>query len=166
MYSLILKDSSVFSFQGSKYIFNIVRCEISYSFNFSSFAMHETHFIGTSRVRISTHNSICANFAMLETRKRFAFASSRASHYQNFSRIIRLQASLHRLFLVKFWHCFSLAWRWRDSNSWPPACKAGALPTELHPRDITFVISIYDAVFTACFQRNLAATYSPISSPT
>ena len=25
------------------------------------------------------------------------------------------------------------AWRWRDSNSRPPACKAGALPTELHP---------------------------------
>ena len=25
-------------------------------------------------------------------------------------------------------------WRWRDSNSRPPACKAGALPTELHPR--------------------------------
>ena len=28
-------------------------------------------------------------------------------------------------------------WRWRDSNSWPPACKAGALPTELHPH-VTF----------------------------
>ena len=26
-----------------------------------------------------------------------------------------------------------IKWRWRDSNSWPPACKAGALPTELHP---------------------------------
>ena len=26
-----------------------------------------------------------------------------------------------------------LSWRWWDSNSWPPACKAGALPTELHP---------------------------------
>ena len=24
-------------------------------------------------------------------------------------------------------------WRLRDSNSWPPACKAGALPTELNP---------------------------------
>ena len=24
-------------------------------------------------------------------------------------------------------------WRLRDSNSRPPACKAGALPTELHP---------------------------------
>ena len=24
-------------------------------------------------------------------------------------------------------------WRWGESNSWPPACKAGALPTELHP---------------------------------
>ena len=29
-----------------------------------------------------------------------------------------------------------LSWRWRDSNSWPPACKAGALPTELHPRGV------------------------------
>ena len=26
-----------------------------------------------------------------------------------------------------------LWWRWGESNSWPPACKAGALPTELHP---------------------------------
>ena len=25
-------------------------------------------------------------------------------------------------------------WRWGESNSWPPACKAGALPAELHPR--------------------------------
>ena len=28
---------------------------------------------------------------------------------------------------------FETEWRWWDSNSWPPACKAGALPTELHP---------------------------------
>ena len=26
-----------------------------------------------------------------------------------------------------------LWWRWGGSNSWPPACKAGALPAELHP---------------------------------
>ena len=24
-------------------------------------------------------------------------------------------------------------WRWRESNPWPPACRAGALPAELHP---------------------------------
>ena len=24
-------------------------------------------------------------------------------------------------------------WRWGESNPWPPACKAGALPAELHP---------------------------------
>ena len=24
-------------------------------------------------------------------------------------------------------------WRWTGSNRWPPACKAGALPAELHP---------------------------------
>ena len=27
-------------------------------------------------------------------------------------------------------------WRWGESNSWPPACKAGALPAELHPHII------------------------------
>ena len=27
-------------------------------------------------------------------------------------------------------------WRWWDSNPWPPACRAGALPTELHPHFI------------------------------
>ena len=30
---------------------------------------------------------------------------------------------------------FLTEWRWRDSNSWPPACKAGALPTELYPHE-------------------------------
>ena len=29
---------------------------------------------------------------------------------------------------------FNRWWRWRESNPWPPACRAGALPTELHPR--------------------------------
>ena len=28
---------------------------------------------------------------------------------------------------------FERWWRWWDSNPWPPACRAGALPTELHP---------------------------------
>ena len=37
--------------------------------------------------------------------------------------------------LTDFHRC-KTKWRWRDSNSWPPACKAGALPTELHPRFI------------------------------
>ena len=26
-----------------------------------------------------------------------------------------------------------LWWRWWESNPWPPACRAGALPAELHP---------------------------------
>ena len=30
-------------------------------------------------------------------------------------------------------------WRWRDSNSWPPACRAGALPAELHPHNSIMV---------------------------
>ena len=35
---------------------------------------------------------------------------------------------------------FLTEWRWRDSNSWPPACKAGALPTELHPHLVVLPI--------------------------
>ena len=42
---------------------------------------------------------------------------------------------------------FLSGWRRRDSNSRPPACKAGALPTELRPR------------------LKLAATCSPTPSP-
>ena len=30
-------------------------------------------------------------------------------------------------FLSRVW------WRWWESNPWPPACRAGALPAELHP---------------------------------
>ena len=32
------------------------------------------------------------------------------------------------------WAMRPVWWRWGGSNSWPPACKAGALPAELHPR--------------------------------
>ena len=32
---------------------------------------------------------------------------------------------------------FERWWRWGGSNSWPPACKAGALPAELHPHCLT-----------------------------
>ena len=35
------------------------------------------------------------------------------------------------------WAMRPLWWRWGGSNSWPPACKAGALPAELHPRFLT-----------------------------
>ena len=31
---------------------------------------------------------------------------------------------------------FDCWWRWRDSNPWPPACRAGALPAELHPHGL------------------------------
>ena len=34
-------------------------------------------------------------------------------------------------------------WRWRDSNSWPPACRAGALPTELHPRSFFQLFRVF-----------------------
>ena len=32
------------------------------------------------------------------------------------------------------WAMRPVWWRWGGSNSWPPACKAGALPAELYPQ--------------------------------
>ena len=85
---------------------------------------------------------------------------------------------------------FSSEWRWRDSNSWPPACKAGALPTELHPHIGCYILfssglsnkpmglsglepptSRLSGVrsnqlsYKPIFFCNLAATYSPTPSP-
>ena len=48
-------------------------------------------------------------------------------------------------------HCSLLAWRWWDSNSWPPACKAGALPTELHPHT-AFAASV-SVLFSFCLRK-------------
>ena len=36
------------------------------------------------------------------------------------------------------WAMRPVWWRWGGSNSWPPACKAGALPAELHPQGFGF----------------------------
>ena len=36
---------------------------------------------------------------------------------------------------IFLFNCQVSWWRWGDSNSWPPACKAGALPTELRPHE-------------------------------
>ena len=41
---------------------------------------------------------------------------------------------VHEVHLTNIQFGINTEWRWRDSNSWPPACKAGALPTELHPQ--------------------------------
>jgi hypothetical protein len=45
---------------------------------------------------------------------------------------IVMSTSRFFLFYSKRW------WRLRDSNSWPPACKAGALPTELNPHNFSW----------------------------
>ena len=45
----------------------------------------------------------------------------------------------------------SSEWRWWDSNSWPPACKAGALPTELHPHLV--ILSIYVFLLSSTLYR-------------
>ena len=52
-------------------------------------------------------------------------------------------------------------WRWWDSNPWPPACRAGALPAELHPHNKWFVVF---SVFTFAQRRFHLSTCRKISS--
>ena len=45
---------------------------------------------------------------------------------------------------------FAAWWRWRESNPWPPACRAGALPAELHPHiGFAFTVSMICSMNTA-----------------
>ena len=63
---------------------------------------------------------------------------------------------------------FLTEWRWRDSNSWPPACKAGALPTELHPhwmRVFLFVFQKAIPVFI-CMSFSTQMGLSGLEPPT
>ena len=57
----------------------------------------------------------------------------------------------------------SLAWwRWWDSNPWPPACRAGALPTELHPH-VGYPSSSFVLLFTMNIWMN-RTTHSKLNN--
>ena len=63
---------------------------------------------------------------------------------------------------------FLSGWRRRDSNSRPPACKAGALPTELHPhwmRVFLFVFQKAIPVFI-CMSFSTQVGLSGLEPPT
>ena len=55
---------------------------------------------------------------------------------------------------------FVIWWRWWDSNPWPPACRAGALPAELHPHFIGFCFSPY---FRLWESRSLCSPFVYVS---
>ena len=66
------------------------------------------------------------------------WATNRYSRVSDSSHLTRVNAIGNEAWSF-LWTSPSLAvgtadwWRWWDSNPWPPACRAGALPTELHP---------------------------------
>ena len=64
------------------------------------------------------------------------------------------------------WNCLNW-WRWGESNSWPPACKAGALPAELHPQILVILHLRFNitslVIFRMSRMSNLRlASYSPM----
>ena len=54
-------------------------------------------------------------------------------------------------------------WRWWDSNPWPPACRAGALPAELHPR-IFFPTVLWKNLFLSLFLFLKSRVTTPLLS--
>ena len=60
-------------------------------------------------------------------------------------------------------------WRWWDSNPWPPACRAGALPAELHPHIVGLLSPFFQrARGRTCVQPLFsvsALNYLPVQSP-
>ena len=56
------------------------------------------------------------------------------------------------------WAMRPVWWRWGGSNSWPPACKAGALPAELHPHCLTS--SFFNLPFSFRYPQNWTMSFS------
>ena len=53
--------------------------------------------------------------------------------------------------------CFRNWWRWWESNPWPPACRAGALPAELHPH---ILYEVYWVFLSVTQNRTTSELYS------
>ena len=58
----------------------------------------------------------------------------------------------HTRYLLYFLRKYNW-WRWGESNSWPPACKAGALPAELHPQ---ILFGSFSCLLKTYFRKSLS----------
>ena len=67
---------------------------------------------------------------------------------------LQLALELSHGSIISLNRCLQLRWRWWDSNPWPPACRAGALPTELHPH-VGYPSSSFVLLFTMNNWMNL-----------
>ena len=56
-------------------------------------------------------------------------------------------------------------WRWAGSNRWPPACKAGALPTELHPHALALRCVASSTCFLLKVHRRYRSALSCFTRP-
>ena len=68
--------------------------------------------------------------------------------------------------LVFVWDFSVPWWRWWDSNPWPPACRAGALPAELHPHLQWFVVSPFFRTWERFYPFPLSCVGIELSSRT
>ena len=89
----------------------------------------------------------------------FLSKNTKCFHFSYSLRLIL--SSRYSVFKVRSAALFPLLWRLRDSNSRPPACKAGALPTELSPLATAFPAVFY---FFRSGSRLLSHTVSSIVS--
>ena len=92
---------------------------------------------------------------------------------------LRFSTSLFQeVSLVTFLFKESNWWRWWDSNPWPPACRAGALPAELHPhfiglcffsifQSLEWIAPLHDRVSIELSSRTVSRkVFSPLQSLT
>ena len=139
-----LRSKCFYSFLVFPLCSNVVFLPWLYSQPFKSPVLSFAHIFHMQYLICSLKSFIL--FSFQSTVNAFAFwlaqvgSNHRPRAYQ--ARALACWAMSHyRLFLRIPWlHHW---WRWRDSNSWPPACRAGALPTELHPHKYFYLFSSF-----------------------
>ena len=127
------KDHCVI-FNSSFQKITLVFSQLSVSFSF--FIRFSMNILQSTRLKSYSNQCIAADRYRLVGSSGLEPPTSRLSgarsNHLSYEPISYLSVYLVSLAFFLF-RTFVRWWRWWDSNPWPPACRAGALPAELHP---------------------------------
>ena len=130
-------------------LFPLWNCNIFYPFSISLISMFVVYFHFISHLLsllFSFQDTLVGSSGLEPPTSRLSGVRSNHLSYEPISLVSFGRLSSSFFYPLPFSYLelpFRSWWRWGGSNSWPPACKAGALPAELHPRVFAFWVSFF-----------------------
>ena len=122
----------------SKYLnffFYLFDCQVSFALIGFSFLHHRVLYVRLRCTSLDLGSALCAVVGLDGLEPSTSRLSGARSSHLSYRPVYSKAYSGRSIFKASPWW-----WRWWDSNPWPPACRAGALPTELHPHWCVYVL--------------------------